>query len=593
MHSLKFHDKNLLSPLVHMRLEHLTNYCAVKLNVNLEKLYINMSIQERTPADSYGTVEQPHLEQPSRRCCKIKYRVRYFYSKGAFLVLLWTTLISVTLVQFNDDLVSSFSEVGFIQDDNHTYNGYWYLLVVLVFASIPIAGWLADTKLGNYQTFKTGTILIFLAGIVRSIKMITMLYIVIVLPINDYFSTESIFVAVRIMSSLVGLIGIAVCFVTALQLGLDQMPDASADNITSFIAWCIFSTFAGLWMSDTLLATLYSSASQTKHIWIVSCLLPSVCMAIVCCSMFLLAPRYLIVEPKSPQSLKTIYQVLKFAAKHKSPINRSAFTYWEENIPSRLDLGKSKYGGPFTTEQVEDVKTFFKILLTLVPILIILIGASFISAPGQLFANDCSPQLLYIYVFDSWWAIATFAYEFGAYPFIKNYLPSTLKRIGIAGFLLFFFKCLPLVVSALTYTNALSNSSASMYFFTTNHCYWSSIHSFLSGSVAILLFNGLLEFVCAQSPYNMRGLLTGCTMFLIFSSTSLNSILNILLADLVSNSLYSIAYDSTLLALSLVGFILHCVLAHWYKRRVRDEDYPVHRVVEEVYDRYLSHVTVP
>ncbi len=37
-------------------------------------------------------------------------------------------------------------------------------------------------------------------------------------------------------------------------------------------------------------------------------------------------------------------------------LNRSAFTYWEENIPSRLDLGKSRFGGPFTTEQVEDVR---------------------------------------------------------------------------------------------------------------------------------------------------------------------------------------------------------------------------------------------
>ncbi len=82
-------------------------------------------------------------------------------------------------------------------------------------------------------------------------------------------------------------------------------------------------------------------------------------MSILC---FLLAPKWLIIEPKSPQSLKIIYQVLKFAVKHKAPLNRSALTYWEEDIPSRMDLGKSRYGGPFTTEQVEDVKTFFKII---------------------------------------------------------------------------------------------------------------------------------------------------------------------------------------------------------------------------------------
>ena len=40
-------------------------------------------------------------------------------------------------------------------------------------------------------------------------------------------------------------------------------------------------------------------------------------------------------------------------------------TYWEEDIPPRIDLGKSKYGGPFTTEEVEDVKTFLLLSLVL------------------------------------------------------------------------------------------------------------------------------------------------------------------------------------------------------------------------------------
>ena len=38
-------------------------------------------------------------------------------------------------------------------------------------------------------------------------------------------------------------------------------------------------------------------------------------------------------------------------------------TYWENHTPPRIDLGKHKYGGPFTYEQVEDVKTFFMLLL--------------------------------------------------------------------------------------------------------------------------------------------------------------------------------------------------------------------------------------
>ena len=61
--------------------------------------------------------------------------------------------------------------------------------------------------------------------------------------------------------------------------------------------------------------------------------------------------------------------IVKYAWQHKCPVNRSAFTYWENDIPSRIDLGKNKYGGPFTNEEVEDTKTFFCILLLLFSLL--------------------------------------------------------------------------------------------------------------------------------------------------------------------------------------------------------------------------------
>ena len=71
----------------------------------------------------------------------------------------------------------------------------------------------------------------------------------------------------------------------------------------------------------------------------------------------------LIKEPISQNPFKLIiYKVSKYALKNRYLTSRSAFTYAEEEAIDRIDFGKSKYGGPFTTEQVEDVKTFYRLL---------------------------------------------------------------------------------------------------------------------------------------------------------------------------------------------------------------------------------------
>ena len=71
-------------------------------------------------------------------------------------------------------------------------------------------------------------------------------------------------------------------------------------------------------------------------------------------------------EPVMQNPYKLAYEVIKYTIKNKHPQCRSAFTYWEGELPSRIDFGKNKYGGPFTTEQVEDVKMFSHVLALVV-----------------------------------------------------------------------------------------------------------------------------------------------------------------------------------------------------------------------------------
>ena len=57
--------------------------------------------------------------------------------------------------------------------------------------------------------------------------------------------------------------------------------------------------------------------------------------------------HWFLIESGFKNPYRLVYRVIKFASEHKNPIHRSAFTYCEDELPSRLDLGKEKYGGPF------------------------------------------------------------------------------------------------------------------------------------------------------------------------------------------------------------------------------------------------------
>ena len=312
-------------------------------------------------------------------------------------------------------------------------------------------------------------------------------------------------------------------------------------------------------------------------------LFPVLCMAIVLCTDFFLSPKWLIIEPKSPQSLKLIFKVLKFAAKHNAPVNRSALTYWEDDIPSRIDLGKSKYGGPFTTEQVEDVKTLFKLLVVFTPFVLVMLSLNLlVGIPVAMFSHisHYSSVIVHYFTYNEYWCIiiGTLFYEFVIYPVVKNKLPSILRRIGAASFLVIVMNIVSLVLSVV-----------SLYNSTVDSVVWQDIVlQLLKGLSTMFLLSSALEFACAQSPYNMRSLVIGYATLLFLSSLFLGTLLLAVFVRYCTGLYCPIIRNSIALSLAVIGLFLHCKLARWYKRRVRDDIYHPQRLVEEVYDRYLS-----
>ena len=376
------------------------------------------------------------------------------------------------------------------------------------------------------------------------------------------------------------LAGGSACLVTVFQLGLDQLPDASSVGIINYVLLFWSAVFLGLWITSSLFMVVASCIEHTLSVQGLS-LIPVLCMCLMLSSFFLFDRKQFIIEPKSHQSLRIIYRVFKFAFKHKAPINRSALTYWEENIPSRLDLGKSRYGGPFTTEQVEDVKTFFRLLLVLLPVWIAAFSASTFGTIkleafnvfDTLSTRDCQGSIHEVITYSPWWCclVALFVYKV-CVSCLGNRLPSMLKRLGLSLLLLTLCNILYAIIG---------------YFVTWTE--WPSIvHTWLYGFLLGLLINSSTEFVCAQSPYSMRGLLSGIFFFMIILSVDFGVEISRFCSFLnYSNHCLIIPY-SIGGGLSIAGFLLYLAVASHYKMRVRDEEYNPQTHIETIYDRYLT-----
>ena len=408
-----------------------------------------------------------------------------------FLILIWNVLVTFSA----QSLYYSYELFASNQPRNFVASFLAGELPFVLWGIVPpFAGWLADFYLGTYRMFKLGVLLLFFSSVINCVLF--------QLVGHGIIFNGALFVSMFVISSVLSFSAQCICLVTLMVLGLHQMPDGSTSSITSFIAWFVCSLEAGYWVCHiaNYLPAGCMEAFSADDVRILT-LFPVLAVSIILVSDSFLTPKWLIIEPKSPKSLKTIYLVLKFAAKHKSPLRRSAFTYWEEDIPSRIDLGKSKYGGPFSTEQVEDVKVILRLLAISVPVFLI-IEAFFME---DLFISEinltkCENSFLQYVIcnVDSVIVLGTFAYELLVYPFIGHLLPSIFKRIGIGAFLV-------AVVNVAFFVLYIIQTF-------TSHLSWpwlSCLQFLITGVLKLIWMTSTLELVVAQSPYKMRGLSIG------------------------------------------------------------------------------------
>ncbi len=514
-----------------------------------------------------------------------------FHSKAAGLVLLWSVCLCISIWSTDAMTHPVYSSLKKIMNNNYLFPTIGCIPLVVVVISIPLSGWLADAKYGNFKVFKVGSVMLFVGSVLVSVCTLAV-------TSQPKLSQMSLIISAILgpISNFVSFAGGGACLVTMFQLGLDQMPDASSLNIMNYINWYNISLFFGFWMSNMMYEIVTHCTESVQSIQLAS-IFPVLCISVIIVSLFLFGKKWLIIEPQSLRTLKTFYNILKFASKHKSPIYRSAFTYWEERIPSRIDLAKSRYGGPFTLEQVEDLKTVLRLLVVFIPVWITLFG---VNVYGSMYAltntleiselqnySSCVNHVVSKFTYNPWWCsfMATFLSKIIICPcFGDRFTMSIMKRLGLLQFFLALISIAYSVVGILHPNEEVflsSDSEISVWAFL--------IYTILSNASFALVAVRAVEFVCAQSPYNTRGLMSGFTIFTIFMFVFLGYSLSLVFTHICSAKYCGIIQCSIGIFLTTLGFLLHILMAYCYKYRVRDEEYNLHYHVEQAYEKYVSH----
>ena len=150
------------------------------------------------------------------------------------------------------------------------------------------------------------------------------------------------------------------------------MIGAPAEELSAAVQWYYWGMHIPLAISKAL--DCVSIPDQFRSLDILSVILLTLGSLSLSAALIMdcLYHKWLDTHNKTGNPIKLILEVLNYTRKHKFPWLRSALTYIDEEHPSRIDFGKHKFGGPFTEEEVEDVKTIYH----LTPLLVAAFGVS-------------------------------------------------------------------------------------------------------------------------------------------------------------------------------------------------------------------------
>lgn len=245
----------------------------------------------------------------------------------------------------------------------------YLLLRCIVFMAYPVMGFLADTFFGRYRVLKTCLYMSLLGAVILAVGFSTSQLD----PwlkhdeVNHYerfdFSGEEqwstrtvIFIGVLYAMMWIGFTGVQV---NLIPFGVDQLVEPSSGELSSYFHWYFWCFNAGSLVGAATVPYIY----QYYSLGLVFLLL-AVCFTGEILILILRRDNGFVIHSHIGNPFKLVYQVLQSSFRVKKPRFRSAFDVGHPP-PSRIDLAMQINGGRFTVEQVEDVKTFLRILVIL------------------------------------------------------------------------------------------------------------------------------------------------------------------------------------------------------------------------------------
>ena len=513
---------------------------------------------------------------------------------------------SCTFAVLTTELHSAYSyweKTIFLQHSFDVFESINYVFNAVLLVFYALAGLIADNKVGRFKAIALSSecllVLLFFEYIVLLVFIAVNIY---------WYNTWELMSLSIVLYGLNFPIEVSLIMFNAniIQFGVDQLQDSPADHQSLFIHWYVWLYY----LAVVAIQLLYQVSTSIDEFIIIFLLMFFI---LVILSTVLSLVRYkkhwFIIDTARSNPYKLVYRVTKFARQHKVPIRRSAFTYCEDEIPKGLDLGKTKYGGPFTTEEVENVKAFYGILKVIIGLGVVFI-LSYTSGRLSMFffrpsyIKSIKPALVHLIlkneVISSSVVVAGIpTYIIFIRPFMQNFYLTMLKRVGVGVFLLVLSVTCSFVAITINHETKLSANSTKICMldseiniinFTTASQSVTAMAFLLQQCLyalsAMFLYPALYEFICAQSPHAMKGMLIGLS----FAMKGLFQLLGFALGMLIlfiNKCFLSCAIDFYILTLvvGVVGLAVYVYVARKYKLRERDEPCHVHRFVEDYYSK--------